>query len=396
MSSPLTRSTISSSNPPLSPASPRTQHAVAREDDFDFDSAEYRDLYARSAATAFQHPVWLRTLYAELAPRLSAQKRVLTIRDGDGRLVAVLPLVLRRRFGLRVLEYADLGVNDYAAPVIDIEAEPVLLADNDLGRRLRSALGRYDLLRIERVARAEDRFAALLGGARIKQHHYGTHPIDLPATAAAWRDSLRPDFVRHLERKYKRLRPKGGHKIRTVTDPAEVDDLMEQLRSFRADRFGERGGIDLMQQPDYFAFYRAVARSQDADRPHRLTVLEVGDSVAAVAFDLDDGDRELFLLVGYDVGRLRNYSLGLLIVDQLLQQAIERGRTCFDLTVGDESYKSDFGSTLQPLYELRLFGTPAGAIGSAGHDGYLRLRQSAKRIRDSWQRWRREREARSR
>ncbi len=128
------------------------QFRVQREDDFDFQSSEYVDLYKRANSTPFQHPLWLSRIYDVLAPQCKASKQVITARREDGLLVLVLPL-LRRRLGLlRVLEYADLGVSDYAAPVLDPDATAALIEDPEVAGEVRSVLGRFDLMRIERVA----------------------------------------------------------------------------------------------------------------------------------------------------------------------------------------------------------------------------------------------------
>ena len=359
-------------------------YRVRREDDFDFRSAEYADLYSRAAATPFQHGLWLSTLYEVLAPRRGAEKLVITARDADGRLVLVLPLARRRRGPLRLIEFADLGVNDYAAPVLDSAAASAL-AGAEVSGQIRAALGAFDLLRIERVADSPGSVLALLPGAEAKRHSYDTHIIDLSATVEDRYERLDPQFVRHLERKYKRLRPKGERRLRLVTDAAEVEPLMERMRHFRAARFAERRAVDRVQEEDYFAFYVAAAQVSVADGPGRLVALEVAGEPVAVAFDLVDPRQELFLLVGYDVERLRNYSLGLLIVDELIRDAIQMGRTQFDLTVGDESYKPDFGAHPRPLFEVRLPRTPVGLAGQVARDGYLRSRQFAKKVLLAWE-----------
>ena len=199
-----------------------TTFTVQREDDFDFRSAEYDELYARASATPFQHGVWLTALYDVLAPRRRAEKVVVTVRGAGGQLVLVLPMVRRRQGPLRVLEYADLGVNDYAAPVLDQQHRAALIEDPDLGRRIRAVLSGFDLLRIERVADSPESFLSLLAGARARAHAYDTHLIDLTDTPEEWYGRLDPQFVRHLERKYKRLRPKGERRLRLVEDLAEV------------------------------------------------------------------------------------------------------------------------------------------------------------------------------
>lgn len=356
-----------------------TEFTVAREDEFDFGSEEYAELFARSQATAFQHPVWLSSLYAVLAPRRSAKKVVVTVRGDEGGLVLVLPLVRRRHGLLRLLEYADLGVNDYAAPVLDPAFAPALLADGRVAARIRAALGPFDLLRIERVADSPDLLTSLIAGATAARLHYDTHLVDLADTLDAWHQGLDPKFVRHLERKYKRLRPKGERRLRSVTEADEIDGLMAQMQTFRAARFADRRGTDLVQDPDCFDFYRSVARDSVAAGPARLDVLEVGGEPVAVALNLVERDRELFVLVGYDVERLRNYSLGLLIVDDLVAGAIGRGAAHFDLTVGDEGYKSDFGARARPLFEIRVQRTVRGKIGVLIRNAYVRARQIAKR-----------------
>ena len=65
-------------------------------------------------------PLWLDRLYARLVPHVGAQPLIVTVRSrADGRLVMVLPLLRQRRGAMRVVEFADLRVSDYASPVCD-------------------------------------------------------------------------------------------------------------------------------------------------------------------------------------------------------------------------------------------------------------------------------------
>ncbi|WP_394248453.1 GNAT family N-acetyltransferase [Arthrobacter pityocampae] len=360
-------------------------YSIEREDHFDFLSAEYAALHAASSATAFQDGVWLHRLYAVLVPARNAHPVVVTVRrEADRELVLVLPLVRTGRAVL-TLTFADLGVADYNAAVASGAALMELGRRPEVVAGIRRALGRFDLLRVDRVAGPPQATAALFGGALVHRHRYDTHVMTLESTPEAWRETLDAAFVRHLERKYKRLRPKGERTLRVVTDVAEVAPLMLRLRAFRAARFAERGGVDLVQDDATYAFYRAVA--EDSVRrggPARLAVLEVAGDPVAIALDLVEPDRELFLLVGYDVERLRNYSLGLLIVDGLVQDAIRRGKSYFDLTVGDESYKSDFAARPLPLHQVRIPRTVPGRAAMVLDDGVLAARRIAKRALLAW------------
>ena len=48
---------------------------IVVEQSFDFLSPEYAELFDRSAATAFQHPIWLHSLYTRLAPEAGRNPR---------------------------------------------------------------------------------------------------------------------------------------------------------------------------------------------------------------------------------------------------------------------------------------------------------------------------------
>jgi CelD/BcsL family acetyltransferase involved in cellulose biosynthesis len=361
------------------------EYRVAREEDFDFLSPAFRALYDRSTtATLFQHPMWLHRLYGSLAGARRARPVVVTVRLAEpgapDSLVGVLPLVQRRRYGVRRVEFADLGVCDHAAPVLDREHAAGVLSDAAVRRDVRACLGRFDLLQVDRLTGSAAEMAALVGAGVTRRHPYDSHSIALPPAGSGWPGGvLDPHLVRHLERKRKRLRPKGGLALRTVTDAGEVDELMRRMQSFRRDRFADRRAVDLVQDPDCFEFYRRVAHDGVvAGGPSRLAVLDVGGEPGAIALDLVDAERHVFLLVGYDVARLRNYSLGLLIVDELIRAAIEEGQRTFDLTVGNEGYKSDFGARPTPMHAVRVTATARGWMAAAALDLEALARRSAK------------------
>ena len=138
-----------SDNPPMAPDIPRV--VVAAEPRFDFSGGEYAELFARSDATAFQHPLWLRHLFGTVAPRRDAEPCVVTGRDAEyGTLLFALPLMLRAKSGLTLLEAADLGVSDYAAPVID-RAWRRTSDLSDIAGDVAAVLPSHDILRIRPV-----------------------------------------------------------------------------------------------------------------------------------------------------------------------------------------------------------------------------------------------------
>src|SRR5947209_15862328 len=126
--------TILSRTRPARPA--QAQPLVAAvEAGFDFRSDQYRSLYQRAQASAFQEPDWLDRLHRDVAPAFAAEPATLTLRSREGRLVLVLPLVRRRQGAMSFLELADFGLCDYGAAVYDSADAPLLLSDPGLPAR---------------------------------------------------------------------------------------------------------------------------------------------------------------------------------------------------------------------------------------------------------------------
>ena len=127
-------------------------YQIAVENQFDFLSLEYATLHRASWATAFQHPKWLSALYGQLLTQNAATPLVVVVRrTSDRSLAMVLPLI-RRRYGmLKVVEFADLRVSDYAAVVADRHEAKALLDDEGIRSELKRLLKPYDVLRIGKV-----------------------------------------------------------------------------------------------------------------------------------------------------------------------------------------------------------------------------------------------------
>ncbi|MFD1825862.1 MULTISPECIES: GNAT family N-acetyltransferase [Mumia] len=327
---------------------------------FDWLSDEYESLYASATATLFQHPNWLNEIYATLAEGMGADPAVVTIRS-DGRLVAVLPLV-RRRGRVRRLEFADLGVSDYTVPVIAADVEAALLADPSVPKAIRHALGPADLLTVPKVPASATRLTALLGGPDVVRLQYDAHVIELGTSFEDWRSARDLDFTRHLDNKRKRIgRKQRVLALRELKDVDEIDGAFALMREFRRSRFSDRRAIDLVQDPEYYEFYRRAAHDgATKGGPGSTTVLTINDEIVGVSFGLSDSSRDLFVLIGYDFDRYRNYSLGLVMVEELIKVSIANGKTYHDLTLGHEGYKQDFGAEATPMFAVHMTKTPVG------------------------------------
>lgn len=346
------------------PGSSASALSVAAEPGFDFLGEPYRTLFARSSATAFQDPLWLDRVYRHLVPARGADPLVVVARSReDCRPLLVLPLVRRRLRGLTFVEFADFGLCDYAALVCETPVWPTLTRDAAVGRLVRAALGRHDLLRIHKIRSDAPHPAELLGRATAFPSG-SAYSAPLGASFAEWRGEwVTPSRARELDQKRRKLSRKGGLRVEAVSDPALIEPTFAAMRDFRAPRFEGRRNADILTDPAAWAFYLDVARSGMLSGFARTTVLSLGGTPVAAAFGIRHRQRFLTLLSAFDPG-YRRYSLGYLLFEAMIEDCIRQGVTEFDLTIGDEPYKRELGAGPTPLASFVQGGSAAGLVGA--------------------------------
>jgi CelD/BcsL family acetyltransferase involved in cellulose biosynthesis len=335
-------------------------YEIALETAFSFRSVEYAALFRASCATAFQHPLWLDRLYGRLVPALGAVHLVITARNAaNGRLAMVLPLVRRRRGTMRVIEFADLRVSDYSAPVCDSATFDLILRDKAACEAVRKLLKPYDLLRIRKLGETALPLERLLGTSPRSSLGVSAHAAKLYGPYGEWRNhSINPSYRKELDKKYRQLCRKGEVRFDCVHDPEAIKAAFQAMRFYRENRFRD----DLLQRTDYFAFYLDTAL-QGADAGFSRTyVLYLDGRPIAVVWGLAHRGQFLILMGGFDLASFKKQSIGALTFSEVARDCIEKGDTALDFTIGDESYKRLFGAQPSSMWMISAAGSPIGSI----------------------------------
>jgi CelD/BcsL family acetyltransferase involved in cellulose biosynthesis len=345
---------------------------------FDFLSEEYGALFARSTATAFQHPVWLDAIYGRLVPQLRAEPLVVTVRDAaSGGLVMVLPLLRRRNRGFRTIEFADLGVSDYVAPVASAAMVEAIGADPAARRRIRAVLKPFDMLRIRKLQSTSQSFQRLLGVKTCSLLPMSAYAVPLAGDLDTWRaENISASYRRELDKKSRQLHRKGKVVLDCTTDVETIEATLRRMQTYRRRRF-ETG--DLLQDEIYFDFYRDVAIRGRASLARIYTLLLDGDPIAG-AMCLSHQGSILVILTGFDHDNYRSQSLGSLIFEMIAGHGISVGDRELDFTIGDEPYKTLFGARKSPIYQILGSASVAGFVARNAVQHGPVLKRLARRI----------------
>jgi CelD/BcsL family acetyltransferase involved in cellulose biosynthesis len=306
-------------------------------DRFDFASGEYGALFRRAQASPFQHPDWLSAFYRILAPAHHVEPLIVVGRQlDDGALALVVPLLRRRTESGVVIEYAFLGVTDYAVPVITPEV--ALARDDRLAQDFLQALGPFDRLEIAPV-RADDVAAwRLLLPMESAPLGFSAHHLRAPSQI---------NVTPTLARKVRRLEERGPLALEVAGAESEAD-AMRTAQRFRQGRFRD----DPLQSAAGFDFYASVAAAGQRSGLARTYRLTCGGETVAVLFGLARRGRFHYLVLGCDYPSFGRFSPGMIMFARAMEDWFGSGGEVFDFTIGDEAFKTALGCARTPMHRF--------------------------------------------
>ncbi len=316
-----------------------------QENQFDFSSSEYADIFAASGATAFQSPTWLDMFYQILAPHRGADKLVITLRK-NRELLGVVPLIRRNKSGLVLIEPTDLGVSDYASPVLSEAGRAALRTDPTLAVTFIGTVGSHDILRIQPALpdHASDWQTLVL--SEPEEAGFGAHAVDLSPPFEEWRkNNLDRKLSGMVARKGKRWKKQHQVDLQRLETAEDIAKAIKCLVHFRQGRFDG----DPIQTPEVEEFYAAVAREGGGNGLAETWVLSSDGSIAGILFGITHAGRFYYLLIGADYDNHGRHSPGLQMYDWIIEDWMARGGTSFDFTIGDEPFKMQFGTHASPM-----------------------------------------------
>jgi CelD/BcsL family acetyltransferase involved in cellulose biosynthesis len=272
------------------------------------------------------------------------ETRVLTLRDEDGRLQAVMPLQITVEEGERVLGYVgDWNVFDYMDATAEKHEAQTLLTQlwscalTDLG---------WDRIELRHVPSASPSIPALEAAALEQQVEIAVERDTVCPVAilcSNWEGYLQmlSKKQRHEIRRKLRRAHDGAWDWRTVKTQAELE---RDLPAFF--RLHEESGHDKARfmTPGMRAFFHHLTEVLLADGVLRLSIFRHDGIDIATTMAFMYRGRYLLYNSGYDPA-YAVYSPGIASVAHTMEDAIAEKAVAFDFLSGDEPYKYQFGAS---------------------------------------------------
>jgi CelD/BcsL family acetyltransferase involved in cellulose biosynthesis len=318
-----------------------------------------------------------------VAPAEGVAPRIVTARDREGRLLALLPFGMRRHLGARTLTWLGGDQADYPGGLF----EPRLLAGlaRHPERRKRfvaaaiAAAGPADAFLFERQVGDLEGLPNPFAGGRVQLNPSGAYQTRLGGDWDAYYSGKRAKSSRHTDkRKLKKLEGLGKVRVSFASEPEEIARILPVLYEQKRLGLAERGVGDLFATEPVRSFYAAVAEKPYPQGPSHVAALYCGDAIVACNWGLVRGGRYYYVMHAYADGDIARASPGRFLMYHLMQWSIARRVELFDFTVGNEPYKEQWCEEIRPLYVAAAPLTPQGLPASLADSGTLAVKRFIK------------------
>ncbi|MCP3411728.1 GNAT family N-acetyltransferase [Bradyrhizobium sp. CCGB01] len=318
---------------------------------------DWRQAASRLSAgprTAFQHAYWLGAWYEafhDVAPLIALISDAATGSD-----IAMVPMISHVRRGIRIVEFADLGVSDNNAPILALDAALDAAATDAVNKALVAALralpDRFDLLRLKKMpAHVGGKPNPLASLGRIGSSSLNGNLVLMGDAYEDYQASIKRMQMPRCWRVFNRH---AGARFEIAMDVARAHELLDVMDVQQQARMRKLGSRFVLNDDAHARFYREVARQGIAEGYAVISALVCDEAVVATTLGVRFGATYFLLRISHAGDSWSRCSPGLLVTERTMAALHAEGVRRFDLSIGNQDYKRRFGAEPVPLTDVSI------------------------------------------
>jgi len=351
---------------------------------------EWRAFERTADCTVFQTFEWLDAWQRHVGLRNDVRPAIVVGRASDGGVLFILPLATRPMPFGRELVFLGTELCDYNGPLLAAGFTAAVPDVAALWRRIGAALNdhrrlRYDVVHLEKMSATIGGQPNPLLALGVTDNPSGAYATALGDTWDAFYAAKRSSSTRSRDRgKRKKL---AEHGAVAFVEPQAADDVLATIDALvdqKSRSFARMGVSNIFARPGYLDFYRALFTDPKSHGLTHLSRLDCGAQPVAVNLGLTFRGTYYHLQASHTDGDASRFGPGAAHLHDLLRNAIERGFTTYDFTIGDEPYKRDWCDGVIPLYDHYAAASARGALLCAPLAAKARLKRLIKQNPALW------------
>ena len=331
-------------------------------------------------STPYQRFDFLEPWQRQVGARESLSPFIVIAHDAERRPLSLLPLVLRRKHGVRTAcfmggKHATFNMalwdRDFAAGATAADLKALLG-----GIRERAAADVLALTQQPRRWQDLPNPMALLP----KQPSVNDCPVLTMVPGAPPSALISNSFRRRLKGKERKLQALAGYRYHTATSDAEIKRLLDWFFTVKPQRMAEQKLPNVFADPGIEEFIRDACMTELAGggRVIDIHALECDAEMIAIFAGVADGYRFSMMFNTYTMSDSSRYSPGLILMRNIIDHYATRGYRALDLGIGSDDYKRLFCKDDEPIFDSFIPLSLRGNVAAGAMSGLNRAKHLVK------------------
>ncbi|SHL92424.1 Acetyltransferase involved in cellulose biosynthesis, CelD/BcsL family [Bradyrhizobium lablabi] len=300
--------------------------------------------------------------------------------DAERRPLLLLPLALRRQYGVRTTcfmggKHATFNMalwdRDFAAEATAVDLDALIAAIREQSGVDVLALGQQP----RRWRDVPNPMALLPNQPSANDCPLLIIVPDAPPTAR-----ISHSFRRRLKAKERKLHKLPGYRYGAAATDAEIKRLLDWFFQMKPLRMAEQKLPNVFADPGVEEFVRTACMAKLAGGGHIIDIhaLECDDEVIAIFAGVADGHRFSMMFNTYTMSANSRFSPGLILMRDIVDHYARRGYRAIDFGVGSDDYKRFFCKSDEPIFDCFIPLSPRGRLAAAAMSGVNRAKYLVK------------------
>lgn len=307
-----------------------------------------RDGNGPAQCHAFQTLAFLEAWQASYGQSPNIELCLVEVRNTAGQPVLMLPFMIRRVGGSRVLSFIDMDAADYNTPILFSGGE---VWTDELARTLwneiTARLPAFDLVILEKMP---EKAGALINPLHLLANRANPESCHLTRLDRPWPEVEKNiQSAKNLRNRFRALQRLGACELVIAETAKQRADMLEILLIQKQRRFEETQVPGFEEHPEKLAFFTKGTEIFAKAGTLHLSALVLDGKILATYWGLVHGRHYYGLLISNETGEWLKYSPGRVLHYLLLQHFHAGGFTCLDLGIGDEPWKQAVCDVTIPL-----------------------------------------------
>ena len=268
--------------------------------------------------------------------------------------VAIFPFALKRKYSVKILEFIGGDQSDYNVPIVNDKIN--LNEFGVLWKFVLNNLPKHDLLNLRKMPDHIN----LIGNKLL---HYIKCDYHESAYNKTLSDDLSLTIPKKLrndsKRQIKRLNKLGRVEFVVATKKDEYDSIVNDMILQKEKRYLMTGSRNILSDKNVRNYYKDIAIENE--KLYHLSALKIDNNIIAAHWGCIYQNRFYFLHPSYDQNYYQ-YSPGRLLVEYLLNIAVESKLEIFDFTIGSEGYKKKYCDNELKIFNYITYRTLKGFV----------------------------------